>query len=125
MMTAVHAAAIDADRRSTRDNLHPLEVTAVQFRRRKAMFCCAGEHRQTALRQLFIALALLIVSVSPAFAQLDRATISGTIKDAQGGVMPGVTVTAVSTQTKQERTTVTDASGFYTFANMQPGIYDI
>jgi Carboxypeptidase regulatory-like domain len=89
------------------------------------MFCCAGEHRQTAVRQLFIALALLIVSVSPAFAQLDRGTISGTIKDAQGGVMPGVTVTAVSTLNKQERSTVTDGSGFYTFANLQPGTYDI
>ena len=89
------------------------------------MSCCAGEHRQTAVRQLFIALALLIVSVSPAFAQLDRGTISGTIKDAQGGVMPGVTVTAVSTLNKQERSTVTDGSGFYTFANLQPGTYDI
>ena len=39
--------------------------------------------------------------------------------------MPGVTVTAVSTLNKQERSTVTDGSGFYTFANLQPGTYDI
>ena len=40
------------------------------------------------------ALVLLVASATSAFAQLDRGTISGTIKDAQGGAMPGVTVTA-------------------------------
>ena len=53
-----------------------------------------------------------------AFAQFDRGTISGTIKDAQGGVVPGVTVTATATQTQQTRSTVTDGSGFYTFPNL-------
>jgi hypothetical protein len=71
------------------------------------------------------ALALLVASATRAFAQLDRGTISGTIKDAQGGVVPGVTVTATSTQTQQARTAVTDGSGFYTLPNLLPGRYDI
>ena len=71
------------------------------------------------------ALALMICGVTPAYAQLDRGSISGIIKDAQGGVVPGVTVTATSTATQQSRTTVTDGSGFYTFPNLQPGRYDI
>ena len=69
--------------------------------------------------------ALLAASATSAFAQLDRGTISGTIKDSQGGVVPGVTVNATITQTQQTRTTVTDGSGFYTFPNLQPGRYDI
>ena len=71
------------------------------------------------------ALLLLIVCATTAFAQFDRGTISGTIKDPQGGVVPGVTVTATSTATQQARTTVTDGSGFYTFPNLQPGRYDL
>ena len=39
--------------------------------------------------------------------------------------MPGATVTAVQVQTQAARTTVTDASGFYTFANLAPGRYNI
>ena len=31
---------------------------------------------------------LLVASATSAFAQFDRGTISGTIKDAQGGVVP-------------------------------------
>jgi hypothetical protein len=71
------------------------------------------------------ALALLVASATSAFAQFDRGTVSGTIKDSQGGVVPGVTVTATATQTQQTRSTVTDGSGFYTFPNLQPGRYDI
>ena len=64
------------------------------------------------------ALVLLVASATTAVAQFDRGTISGTIKDAQGGVVPGATVTATSTQTQQVRTTVTDGSGFYTLPNL-------
>ena len=71
------------------------------------------------------ALVLLVASATSAFAQLDRGTISGTIKDAQGGVVPGVTVTATITQTQQTRSTVTDGSGFYHVSEPQPGRYDI
>jgi hypothetical protein len=68
---------------------------------------------------------LSIVSAAPAMAQFDRGAISGTIKDEQGGVIPGVTVTARNTQTQQPVTTVTDSSGFYTFPNLLPGRYDV
>ena len=51
--------------------------------------------------------ALFVVSMlgfaSTAFAQFERGTISGTIKDAPGGVVPGVTVTATNEQTQTRR----------------------
>ena len=71
------------------------------------------------------AVALMVVAATPAYAQIDRATISGTVKDASGGVVPGVTVTVTNTATQQQRSTVTDGSGFYTFPNLTPGRYDI
>jgi hypothetical protein len=60
-----------------------------------------------------------------AFAQFDRGTISGIVKDAQGGIVPGATVTVTSLQTQQSRTTVTDGSGFYTFPNLAAGRYEL
>jgi hypothetical protein len=76
-------------------------------------------------RNIALALALLIGSVASAFAQFDRGSISGTIKDEQGGVMPGVTVTVTNQQTRQTQSTVTDGTGFYTFPNLLPGQYDV
>jgi len=76
-------------------------------------------------RNVALALALLVGSVVPALAQFDRGSISGTIKDEQGGVMPGVTVTVTNQQTRQSLNTVTDGSGFYTFPNLLPGQYDV
>jgi hypothetical protein len=69
-------------------------------------------------------LALWLCAV-PAAAQFDRGQISGVIKDDSGGIIPGATVTAIQVQTKTPRVTVTDGSGFYTFANLPSGRYDI
>src|SRR6266545_7044664 len=76
-------------------------------------------------RNVVWALVLLVGSVAPALAQFDRGSISGTVKDQQGGVMPGVTVTVTNQQTRQTQSTVTDGTGFYTFPNLLPGQYDV
>ena len=68
-----------------------------------------------------IAATLLVAVPGVARAQFERASISGTVTDQQGGVVPGVTVTAVQVTTQQSRTAVTDASGFYSIASLMPG----
>src|SRR3954469_1984585 len=60
-----------------------------------------------------------------AYAQFDRGQISGRVKDAQGGVVPGVTVTATNQQTQIASNTVTDGTGFYTFPNLPAGRYNV
>ncbi|PYR58672.1 MAG: TonB-dependent receptor, partial [Acidobacteria bacterium] len=62
---------------------------------------------------------------APAAAQLDRGQISGTIKDAQGAVVPGATVTVTATATQIPRTAVSDATGFFTFPNLSAGRYEV
>jgi hypothetical protein len=69
--------------------------------------------------------AVLMLSVVPAFAQLDRGQISGSVKDQTGGVIPGATVTATNTQTGVARTVVTDGTGYYVFTSLVPGVYDV
>jgi hypothetical protein len=77
------------------------------------------------LRRFALTSLLLLGVATSAFAQFDRGTITGTVKDAQGGIVPGVTVTLTSIQTQQVRSTVTDGSGFYTFPNLTAGRYEI
>ena len=77
------------------------------------------------LRYAAAALACVLLTALPAAAQFDRGQISGTIKDAQGAVVPGVTVSATQLDTQTVRTTVSDSSGFYTFPNLPPGKYDV
>jgi hypothetical protein len=72
-----------------------------------------------------VCLVGVLLSAAPTFAQFDRGQISGVIKDQTGGVMPGVTVTATQVATQTARSTVTDASGFYTFPNLPAGRYNI
>jgi hypothetical protein len=78
-----------------------------------------------ATRLVVIAGAVVLGSAATAYAQLDRGTISGTIKDQSGAVIPGVTVTATSRQTAEARSTVTNETGFYTLPNLPPGRYDV
>ncbi len=80
-----------------------------------------ARHRLT----LAVVLAIPVLSVVPAFAQLDRGQISGYIKDETGGVIPGATVTATQTQTGVARTVVTDGTGYYVFTSLVPGVYEV
>jgi hypothetical protein len=51
------------------------------------------------------------------------AVVTGAIVDAQGGVLPGVTVTLRNVESGTVRTAVTEADGQYRLAGLQPGRY--
>ena len=78
-------------------------------------------------RALFTALILTLALAwaGSAVAQTTNGVISGIITDAQGGVLPGVTVTARNTDTGATRTEVTEADGRYRMAALQPGPYEV
>ncbi len=73
--------------------------------------------------------AVLGLSAAPAFAQGGGASstgsISGEVKDAQGGVLPGVTVTATSPAQIGQLTVVTNEAGVYRFPAVPPGEYRV
>ncbi len=52
-------------------------------------------------------------------------SISGTVMDRTGAVIPGATVIALNTQTGITQTVVTDAQGFYAFPSLPVGRYQI
>jgi len=75
------------------------------------------------MKRFSLVLALLLATAFPAFAQLQGGSISGTIKDEQGGVLPGVAVTVQGVDLTQ--TFTTEANGEYRFLNLAPGPYKV
>jgi hypothetical protein len=72
------------------------------------------------------AVLILFLITGNAWAQAGAtAQISGTVKDASGGVLPGVDVTATQTDTGLKRNTTTDTDGSYTIPNLPPGPYTV
>jgi len=65
--------------------------------------------------------------VSPALAQSTaiNGTIEGTIKDEQGAVLPGVTVTVSNVDTGDQRVVVTNESGLYRAPLLSLGTYQV
>src|ERR1051325_11297274 len=68
--------------------------------------------------------ALLLVS-SAALGQTDTGRISGTIKDQNGAIVPGVTVTVRNDRTGDERTGVANADGSYTITALKASVYTV
>jgi hypothetical protein len=60
-----------------------------------------------------------------AWPQTQLATVSGTITDPSGAVVPGVSVTIVSQGTGLKRSAPTDTAGEYRFAGLPTGNYSL
>src|SRR3954467_14349398 len=65
-----------------------------------------------------------LAAASSSFAQVGG-SLSGTVKDPSGAVVPGVSVTATNTVLGTEFNTVTDGQGLYTFPKLPVGRYDL
>jgi hypothetical protein len=74
--------------------------------------------------KLAVLLAILGLTTSLAFAVV-TGSISGTARDPEGAVVPGVTVEARNVETGVVNTLQTDAAGFYHFASLPIGHYDV
>lgn len=80
--------------------------------------------RRVGLRIAAACLALCATAL-PAAAQLTRGIISGTVTDAGGGVLPGVTVTLTNQETGVARTTTSNEAGVYRAPALEPGPYTV
>src|SRR5438445_1155118 len=70
-------------------------------------------------------LVLCLIAPVPLHAQVAGATLSGTITDGQGGVVPNATVTITNTATGVTATTTTNPVGAYIVPNLNAGDYQV
>ena len=84
---------------------------------------------QVNLRKLVYTFAFsaltLCLPVPRASAQLLKGTILGTVTDSTHAVIPSVVVNLTEVNTNFHRTETTNDSGFFAFANLDPGTYTI
>jgi hypothetical protein len=69
--------------------------------------------------------ALIGLGNGPVFSQNFSAAISGSVRDATGAVLPGVSVTATHTETGLTRTVSTDETGDYRMPAIPVGAYEV
>ncbi|HEX8653427.1 MAG TPA: TonB-dependent receptor [Pyrinomonadaceae bacterium] len=75
---------------------------------------------------ILLALSFLLCTTLRAHAQdLDDVTISGQVRDQNGAIVPGATVTALLIATGGERSVETDTGGRYRIIELSPGIYTV
>ena len=74
---------------------------------------------------LALLLGAALAVTAAAQTQITTGVIQGTVTDATGAVLPGVTVEARSTTTNVARTAVTGADGRFVFLQLPPGPYTV
>ncbi|HJZ82986.1 MAG TPA: TonB-dependent receptor [Pyrinomonadaceae bacterium] len=74
---------------------------------------------------VIVALLISLCAAAGATAQIDTASLTGAITDANGGVIAGARVAVVNRATNISLETTTKEDGYYTFSNLRPGVYEI
>jgi hypothetical protein len=75
------------------------------------------------MKKFCLLLAVVALVAAPAAAQVQSGTVSGVVRDQQGGVLPGVTVTLAGSD--RTLTFTTSEDGLYRFFNLPPGTYRV
>jgi len=75
-------------------------------------------------RSCFLVLCWMLIGVL-SFAQMETATVSGTVMDHSGAVVAGAQVQVINSDTNVTATTSTNGSGTYVVPSLKPGRYRI
>jgi hypothetical protein len=78
-----------------------------------------------AMKKLGTILALLALAVAPALAQVSSGSMSGTISDSTGAIIPDAKISATEAQTGTVYNTVANSAGIYTLPTLLPGTYNV
>ncbi|MFN2444440.1 MAG: carboxypeptidase-like regulatory domain-containing protein [Vicinamibacterales bacterium] len=82
-------------------------------------------HRRRLIVASVLACAVTALGVHSVSAQAVYGSISGTVRDNSGGVLPGVTVTIRSLERQTTDAVVSNESGFYVKDRLLPGTYEV
>ena len=76
-------------------------------------------------RRLRVLLTLLVAGAASLFAQSERGTITGSVSDTSGAVIPSAKITITNQSTNTSSTVETNGAGEYTVPSLQPGNYTV
>ncbi len=77
------------------------------------------------MRSIFVAGLCLLLVAGMAFSQSARGTITGTISDSAGAVIPNASIQAKNTETGATYNVASTLTGNYTFAQLPAGVYQL
>ena len=77
------------------------------------------------MRRLFVLVMALVLVSAQAFGQSTYATVSGTVSDKSGAILPGVSMTATNTATGVVTTVLSNEAGAFNIPSLLPGPYTI
>src|SRR5690242_19008000 len=77
------------------------------------------------IRTVVLFVLLTVFCQAALFGQSERGTISGSVTDSTGAVIPSAKVTVTNPSTASSITTVTTATGDYTVPALSPGQYNV
>jgi hypothetical protein len=82
--------------------------------------------RRRSVLLVFLTIAVFFACANPAFAQgVATAQLSGTVTDPSGGAVSGAMVEVRNVATNTTSTAGTNTNGFYAFASLAPGTYEL
>jgi hypothetical protein len=82
-------------------------------------------HRVFSTSGYFLICVLVLLTASAAYGQAGRGSISGTVTDSSGAMLPGCHVVLLNKDTGAKQETDTSAAGLYSFISLNPGVYQV
>src|SRR5438876_16003 len=77
------------------------------------------------MKNIFFLMVVLCLLATTSFGQANNATLTGTVADATGAVLPGVSITATNNGTGVVAAVISNEAGAYTFPSLLPGTYTV
>jgi hypothetical protein len=105
-----------------RSNLNPAISSSKPIRKRLQW---DWEKNMHSVKRILVLSLAAVLSTGLLIAQSFLGSITGTVQDTSGAVIPGAAVTLNSVSTGQQLNAVTNSAGIYLFSNLNPGVYTV
>jgi len=77
------------------------------------------------IRTVLLVMVCLLVTATSILAQSDTSSISGTVTDTSGALVPNAQITVHNNATLADRTISSNENGAFTLTNLAPGDYSV